>query len=131
MYCTPSLDALHFCEVSSKYLERSNLQSGHEYIVEMAIFIIYCVQRAATPKVDQPELLFFCSAHHRMVLYTCEKFHNNILKDFQLTEQILVQARNGYVQCSKGNNSKSRQTRVTVYVFCTLSHSALHYCEVS
>ena len=25
------------------------------------------------------------------------------------------------VQCSKGNNSKSRQTRVMVHVFCTLS----------
>ena len=28
------------------------------------------------------------------------------------------------VQCSNGNNSKSRQTRVTVPVFCTLSHGA-------
>ena len=39
--------------------------------------------------------------------------------------------RNGYmyVQCSMGNNSKSRQTRVTVHVFCKSSHRALHLCE--
>ena len=61
-----------------------------------------------------------------MVLYICEKFHNNILKSFQLTEQIPVHGRNGYLQCSKGNNSKSRQTRIMVYVFCMLSHSVLH-----
>ena len=30
----------------------------------------------------------------------------------------------GYVQCSKGNNSKSRQTRVTVHSSCKLSPSA-------
>ena len=34
------------------------------------------------------------------------------------------------VQCIKDNNSKSRQTRVTVHVFCMLSHSASHLCEV-
>ena len=36
-----------------------NLQSGHEYIVEMVIFNIYYVQWAATPKVGSPELRFF------------------------------------------------------------------------
>ena len=41
-----------------------------------------------------------------------------------------VHGRNGYVKCSKGNDSKSRQTRVMVHVFCTSSHSALHLCEV-
>ena len=29
---------------------------------------------------------------------------------------------NGHFQYSKGNNSKSRQTRVMVHVFCTSSH---------
>ena len=29
---------------------------------------------------------------------------------------------NGHFQYSKGNNSKSRKTRVTVYVFCMSSH---------
>ena len=60
-----------------------------------------------------------CSAHHLMVLYICVKFHENI-----------THGRNGYVQCSKGNNSTSRQTRVTVHVFCILSHDALHWCHV-
>ena len=40
------------------------------------------------------------------------------------------EGRNGYVQCSKGNNSKSRQTRVTVYVFYMSFYNILHLCEV-
>ena len=58
------------------------------------------------PKVGKPELHFLCSAHCLMVLYICEKFHNNISNGYQLTERTWVQGRNGYVQCSKGNNSK-------------------------
>ena len=34
------------------------------------------------------------------------------------------------VQCSKGNNSKIRQTRVMVHMFCMSSHGALYLCEV-
>ena len=30
----------------------------------------------------------------------------------------------------KSNHSKTRQSRVTVNVFCMLSHSALHLCKV-
>ena len=55
-----------------------------------------------------------------MVLYSCEKFHNNISNGFQLIEQIRVHNRKGYVQSSKGNNSKSRQTRVTMCCACHL-----------
>ena len=36
-----------------------NLQSGHEYMVEMATFNI---QRPITSKVGKPELRFMCSA---------------------------------------------------------------------
>ena len=49
-------------------------------------------------------------------LYISEKFHNNISNGFQLTEQTQVHGINGYVQCSKGSTSKSKQTRVTVHV---------------
>ena len=66
-----------------------------------------------------------------MVLYTSEKFPNNISKDFQLTERTRELCRNGCVQYSKGNDSKSGQTRVKGHVFCTSSHSALHLLEVS
>ena len=48
---------------------------------------------------------------------------------FNLLEWTRVHGRNGYVQCSKDNNSKSMQTRVTVHVFYTWSHSALHLCR--
>ena len=56
-----------------------NLQSGHEYMVEMAMFNI---QRAITPKVVKPEILFISSARSRLVLYICVKFRENILKGF-------------------------------------------------
>ena len=62
-------------------------------------------------------------------------FVRNVMKisqnDFQITEQTQVHGRNGYVQCSKGNNSQSRQTRVTNHDFCTSSHGVLNLCEVS
>ena len=46
--------------------------------------------------------------------------------NLQSRHKYKVQCRNGYVQCSKGNNSIRRQTRVTVHLFC--SHSVLHWC---
>ena len=51
-----------------------NLQSRHEYILEMAMFN---VQRAITPKVGKPELQFMCSAHRLIMLYICVKFLEN------------------------------------------------------
>ena len=71
-----------------------------------------------------------CSACWFMVLYICEKFHQNIWNGFQLTEQTWVHGRNSYVQCSKSNNSKSRQIRVMLHMFCTPSQGALHLCKV-
>ena len=65
-----------------------------------------------------------------MVFYICEVFHENISIGFQLTET-QAYGRNGYVKCSKGNNFKRRQTRNTIYKFCTLSHGALNLCSVS
>ena len=41
-----------------------------------------------------------------MVLYTCEKFYNNISNGFQLTERTQVHNRNSYVQSSKGITPK-------------------------
>ena len=104
-----------------------NLQSGHEYMVEMAMFNI---QRAITTKVGKPELQFMCSACCLMVLYICVKFHEN-MNGIRVMEWIQVRGRNGYIQHSKGNNFKSRQTRVIVHMFCTLSNGILHCCEVS
>ena len=93
-----------------------NLQSRHEYIVEMAMFN---VQRAITPKVGKPELGFMCSACCLMVLHIYVKFRENITNDIRVKEGTRVHGRDGYVHCSKGNNSKSRQIRVMVHVFCT------------
>ena len=70
----------------------------------------------------QSVLWFICSACGLLVLYICVKLCENITNSIEVMEWTRVHGRNGYVQCSKGNNSKSRQTRVTVQVFCTLSH---------
>ena len=42
MFCTSVYDALHLCEIKISGTV-FNLQSGHKYIVEMAIFNIYYV----------------------------------------------------------------------------------------
>ena len=47
-----------------------NLQSGHEYMVEMAV---QC-QRTITSIVGKPELRFMCSARRIIVLYICMTF---------------------------------------------------------
>ena len=57
------------------------LESGHEYVVEMAIFN---VQRAISPKVCNPELWVLRSAHLLMVLNISVKFHQNILNGLKL-----------------------------------------------
>ena len=44
-------------------------------------------QRAITPKICNPELWFLCSACRLMLLYICEKFHENISNGFGVTEQ--------------------------------------------
>ena len=66
-----------------------------------------------------------------MMLYICRKFHESITNGIRVTERTRVHGRNGYIQHSKGINSKSRQTRVMVHKFCTLSNDALHCFEVS
>ena len=77
-----------------------NLQSGHEYMVEMAMFN---VQRSITPKVGKPELQFMCSAYRLMVLYICMKFRENIMKGIRVMER-----------------------KPALRLMC----SALHWCEV-
>ena len=91
-----------------------NWLSLHMHIVEMAMFN---TQRAKTPKRGKPELGFMCPACHLMVLYICVKF----VKISGVMEWTRVHGRNGYVQFSKVNNSKSRQTRFMNHVFCTPS----------
>ena len=64
-------------------------------------------------KRTKPDLWFLCSTCHLMLL---QRAH--------------VYDWDHYLQCPKGNNSKSRQTRVTVYEFCMLNEG-LNLCEVS
>ena len=97
----------------------------------MAWITIDNVQRAVAPKAGKSELRFLCFANCIMEIYICIKFQENILSSFQVTVCTQRYYRNHYFQTSKGHNSKSGLTRVTLLVFCTLSHYALHLCEVS
>ena len=65
-----------------------------------------------------------------MVLNICVKFHENISNGFDVTERTQVCGRNGNFQCSKGSNSKSMQSRVTVPALCMSSHGAKYLSEV-
>ena len=67
-----------------------NLQSGHEYIVEMAIFH---VQRATTPELGNPEFWFMRSASRLMVLYICVKFRVKISMVLELWSEQECQGR--------------------------------------
>ena len=86
------------------------------------------VQRAITPKVGNRKLWFMCSAHRLMMLYIYVNFRGIFQTVFNSHSGLArAHGKNGYIQCSKDNNSKSRQPIVMVHVFCT----ALHLCEVS
>ena len=60
-------------------------------------------QRGITTILYRQELLFLCSAHHLTMLYISMKFHENILKGFQVIEQ----TQNDRCKISKGNNFKT------------------------
>ena len=93
--------------------------------MEISIFNflhIYYVQSAIINKVCKPELWLLCSAHPIIVFYICMKFHENISNDFEDIERTHVYGGNGHFQYSKGNNSKSMKTRVTVHIFCMSFH---------
>ena len=44
-------------------------------------------QRAITPKVENPESRFMCSARRLMVFNVCVKFHENMSSGFKVTER--------------------------------------------
>ena len=44
-------------------------------------------QRAITLKVENPELLFMCSARRLRVFNVCVKFHENMSSGFKVMEQ--------------------------------------------
>ena len=44
-------------------------------------------QREITPKVENPELRFMCSARRLMVFNVCVKFHENMSRGFKVMER--------------------------------------------
>ena len=66
MFCTLSHGAVHLLNFHENRSNGINLQSGHAYMVETAIFI---VQRPITPELGNPKLWLMRSVHHLIVLY--------------------------------------------------------------
>ena len=66
-----------------------------------------------TPEVYGQELQFLCCACRLLMLYISMKFHENILKGFQVIER----THNDNCKISMGNNYKTVKTRVKVLVF--------------
>ena len=62
-----------------------------------------------------------------MMLYISMKFHESTLNVFFKIER----TRNYHCRFSKGNNSKSIQSRITVLVLCTLPDDAQYFYKVS
>ena len=62
------------------------------------------------------------------MLYIYEKFQNNILQGFQLTEWTRVHGRNGYVQCSITLKVGKPELQFMCFACRPI---ALHNCEVS
>ena len=124
--CSAScLIVLYICVKFCENIERTGVHSRNGY------FQYLLCSKGRNSKSRLTRVMVLCSESCLMVLYICKKFDNNILNGFQLTDRTRVHGRNDFVQRSKDNNSKNRQTSAMVYMFCTSSHSALHLCEVS
>ena len=113
-----------------------NISNGFQLIERTCVHgrngYVQCSKgNAITRNVGKPELRLIGSVCGLMVLFICVKVRENITNCIRVMERTRVHGRSGYVQCSKGNNSISRPTRVTVHMFCTLSRGALHWCVVS
>ena len=60
-----------------------------------------------------------------MLINICMKFHEDTLNGFKVTERTQFCLRNCYLQSSKGDNSKSINTRVMVLAFCMKVHEGI------
>ena len=79
---------LYICEKFHNNISKVfNLQSGHKYMAEMAIFN---VQRAITPKVCKPVMVRVFCMSSQVVLYICVKFCENILASIRVTERTKI-----------------------------------------
>ena len=73
------------------------------------------------------ELRFFFSAHHLKVVYTCIKFHENILNSLKVIKRTFIFIGKN----SKGHSSVKNVGGVTVLFLCTLSDGGLYFYIVS
>ena len=65
-----------------------NMSSGFKVIERTRKLLkIVNTQREITPKVENPELRFMCSAHRLRVLNICVKFHENMSSGFKVMER--------------------------------------------
>ena len=56
-------------------------------VMERTRKLLTDTKRAITPKVENPELRFICSARRLMVFNVCVKFHENMSSGFKVIER--------------------------------------------
>ena len=96
----------------------------------MAVQYLQCSKgRNSKCRLTRVMVLVFCTSSGN-ASHLCEISWKYLKRFFLFTKQTRVHGGNGYVQCSMGNNSKSRQTRVLLHMFCILPHGTLYLCEV-
>ena len=92
MFYTLSHDALHLCEVLSKYLKRFQLTELSRVHGRNGHFQYFLCSKGSNSKrrsTTATVVLVFCTS--LIVLYICETFHENISNSFQLKERTQVQ----------------------------------------
>ena len=106
--CSASLlIVLYICVKFHENKERTQVHSRNRYF-QYLLCSMSCNSKSRLTR----DMVFVFSAHCLVVLYIYEKFHNDILNGFQLTEWTQVHGRNGYVQSSKGNNSPNNKINI-------------------
>ena len=85
---TSSGPVLHFCQVPSKYSKGySNYRADKKSFTEQTRNLFQIKQRRITPKVRKAELSFLHATCCLVLFYISTKYHQNILKGIQVTEQ--------------------------------------------
>ena len=84
---------------------------------------IALVQESVTPTPTQTHMPTQVGSALKPICHPTFRGGHKYLKRFDVTARTRVCGRNGNFQCSKDNNSRSMQSRVTVPALCKSSHS--------
>ena len=128
LICTSAHGAKHLCAKECNPELRFLRSARHLILLNICVkfheIIYQTVQCSKGNNSKRIQSRVVVTALCLMVLNICVKFQENISNGFDVTERTRVCGRNGNIKCSKGNNSKSMQSRVTVPVLYTSTLNA-------